>query len=303
MKQLTRKEFLKTAMMGGLYLTTAAPNGRYGNVRSESSVRVGAHPWIYAAKLPGYDITSRLGQIFSDMSYAGMEGVELMHHPLRSDEATRRIGELKEKYDLPVIGTSYGADMWDRPQHPKILEDAGTVITNLAKVGGRTLGTSVGNAGQKKTPEQLDAQADLLKKLIALCEDNGVVLNVHNHTYEVEDNMHDLRGTLKRIPDLPLGPDINWLIRGGIDPVDFINRYGDKIVFLHLRDQYENGRWTEYLGQGSTDFAAIAEALRMADFSGDAIIELAHERDFERSMPLRESLKKSRNFVRSTMKW
>lgn len=137
--------------------------------------------------------------------------------------------------------------------------------------------------------------------MISNCEDNGVVLNLHNHTYEVEDNLQDLKGTLERIPDLKLGPDLNWLIRGGVDPVEFINRYGDQILFLHIRDQYKNGLWTEYLGQGSTDFEAITEALKKKDFSGDAIIELAHEGDFEPTMTLRESLKKSREFVCKTM--
>ncbi|MDX1638364.1 MAG: TIM barrel protein [Balneolaceae bacterium] len=182
--------------------------------RSSEDVVVGAHPWVYAANLPNYDITPKLEQIFADMSYAGMEGVELMHHPLRSSEATQKIGELSEKHDLPVIGTSYGAPMWNRQKHSEILEDAETIITNLASVGGRTLGTSVGNTEGRKTPEQLDAQAELLQTLIAICEDNGVVLNLHNHTYEVEDDMHDLLGTLERLPGTPLGPDLNWLIRG-----------------------------------------------------------------------------------------
>lgn len=108
-----------------------------------------------------------------------------------------------------------------------------------------------------------------------------MVLNLHNHTYDVENNMHDLKGTLERIPDVKLGPDINWLIRGGVDPVEFIERFGDKIVFMHLRDQYENGHWTEYLGQGRTNFKVISEVLKKFNFSGDAIIELAHEQDLK----------------------
>ncbi|HXP63191.1 MAG TPA: hypothetical protein VN829_22000, partial [Dongiaceae bacterium] len=71
-------------------------------------------------------------------------------------------------------------------------------------MGGRTLGTSVGPIkwGQKlrKTPEQLDAQAEVLRKILALCQQHGAVLNLHNHTYEVENELHDLKGTLARIP-------------------------------------------------------------------------------------------------------
>lgn len=266
-----------------------------------NKVTVGAHPWVYAAPLPGYDITPVLDQIFADMQYAGMEGVELMHDPLRNAESTEHIGALSEKHKLPVIGTSYSADMWDRDQHNEIMEDAEVIITNLAKVGGRTLGTSVGNTEAPKTEQQLDDQAALLKKIMALCNDHGVVLNLHNHTYEVENNLHDLKGTLKRIPDVKLGPDLNWLVRGGVDPVGFLRQYGNKIVFMHLRDQYQDGRWTEYLGQGNLDFKAITKALKDINFSGDLVIELAHEGNFDPTQPIRESLKKSREFVRKTM--
>jgi sugar phosphate isomerase/epimerase len=130
-----------------------------------------------------------------------------------------------------------------------------------------------------------------------------VVPNLHNHTYEVENDLHDLRGTLERLPEIKLGPDLNWLVRGGVDPVVFLRQYGRQIVFLHLRDQHHDGRWSEALGEGDMDHAAIAAALREIQFEGDAVIELAHERDFTPTRPLRESLKISREFVRQTTGW
>jgi sugar phosphate isomerase/epimerase len=175
------------------------------------------------------------------------------------------------------------------------------VVTCLAKVGGRTLGTTVGKAPGLKTPEQFDAQVEVLKKMIALCKANGVVLNLHNHTFEVENKEHDLKGTLQRLPDVKLGPDLNWLLRGGVDPVDFIRRRGSQIVFLHLRDQTAAGKWTEAMGEGDMDYVAIGKALRAAGFSGDAAIELAHESGFKLTRPLRDSLKISREYVRKTM--
>lgn len=266
-----------------------------------AKVIVGAHPWVYAAKQPQYDITPLLPQIFADMEYADIEGIELMHNVLLRDEAVERIGELSRKHHLPVIGASYGAAIWDRQQHGAILKEAELFIPRLAKLGGCTLGTSVGQAPQRKTEAQLDAQAQSLRKLIALCQAHKVVLNLHNHTYEVADNLHDLKGTLARIPDVRLGPDLNWLVRGGVDPVAFIRQYGKQIVFLHLRDQQANGRWSEALGEGDMDYAAIAKALSSMSFGGHAIIELAHEADFQPTRPLRESLKLSRRFVRKVL--
>jgi sugar phosphate isomerase/epimerase len=262
---------------------------------------VGAHPWVYAAPRPNYDITPILDQIFADMSYAGMEGIELMHTTLRSEDAASRIASLSEKHSLPVIGSSFGGVMWDRQRHNEVLEDAEVVVTRLGKLGGKTLGVSVGGARRKKTPEELDAQADLLRKIIAICQVNGVVLNLHNHTYEVQDELHDLKGTLARIPDIKLGPDLDWLVQAGVDPVRFLTEFGDRIVFLHLRDQKSDKTWVEAMGEGDMDYAAVGRALRKIGFSGHAVIELAHPRGFKLTRPLRESLKKSREYVRKTL--
>jgi sugar phosphate isomerase/epimerase len=264
-------------------------------------VIVGAHPWVYAATRRPREISPILEQIFSDMSYAGYEGVELMPDALGDEASTAQVRELSDKYSLPVIGTSWGGAMWDRTKHEHILAEANALLPRLASVGGRTLGTSVGRTPEPKTDEQLDAQADVLKQLIALCEQHGVVLNLHNHTYEVENGEHDVGGTLARVPDVRLGPDLNWLLRGGVDPVDFIRRHADRIVFLHLRDEQADGRWPEAMGEGSMDYGAIGEALREIGFTGDAVVELAHEADFEPTRPLRESLKMSREYVRETL--
>jgi sugar phosphate isomerase/epimerase len=287
-----------TAVVAGAGCAAAA---RARSPESKDKVVVGAHPWVYAAKQPNYDITPILDQIFADMSYAGMEAIELMHTALLPDDSVERIAALSAKHHLPVLGTSFGGAMWDRTKHQETLQQAETVIGRLAKLGGRTLGTSVGSARGEKTPEQLDAQADLLRQIIALGKAHGVVLNLHNHTYEVENEMHDLKGTLARVPDVKLGPDLNWLIRGGVDPVRFINHFGDRIVFLHLRDQKADGTWSEAMGEGDTDHAAIARALDKINFSGDAVIELAHAGDLKLTRPLRDSLKISRRYVQETM--
>jgi sugar phosphate isomerase/epimerase len=302
--RVSRRTFLKSAFVataGTRLLAIPLCAGPRNATPSPSKVVVGGHVWVYAASQPGYDPTPVLDQVFADMSYAGLDGVELMHQALRHSDAVERISELMRKHSLPVIGSSYGANMWNREEHAAILEDAEQVVTRLAKLGGRTFGTSVGQAPQPKTPEQLDAQAELLRKIIALCKSHGVVLNLHNHTYEVENNEHDLKGTLARIPDVKLGPDLNWLVRAGVDPVDFIRRYGDRIIFLHLRDQKADGTWSEAMGEGDMDYVAIGKALHEIEFAGDAIIELAHERGFKLTRPLRDSLKMSREFVRRTL--
>ena len=302
----TRRQFLASLGSSAISLVLLNPKFVRGadakhNVSVDQKVVVGGHPWVYAATQPNYDIAPVLPTIFEDMSYAGLDGIELMHTALRPKDAVARIGELSRKHHLAVIGMSFGGAMWDRAQHQSVLDDAELSIPRLAKLGGRTVGTSVGATPKRKTDEQLDAQAELLRKLMALCQRHGVVLNLHNHTYEVADNLHDLKGTLSRIPEVKLGPDLNWLVRAGVDPVKFIRQFGRQIVFLHLRDQKKDGRWSEGMGEGNTDFVAIGQALREVGFAGDAVIELAHEGGFQPTRPLRETWKLSRTFVKQAL--
>jgi len=272
------------------------------NETGKKKIVVGAHVWVYASTQPGYDVSPILEQIFSDVAYAGFDGVEIMEHPLRSSAYTKQIKELTEKYRIKLIGSSYSGEMWDKAQQNQILEDVENIFTNMALVGGRTFGVSVGEpAGREKTEKEFDNQAELLRKLISMGEKNAIVLNLHNHTAEVKNNMFDLRGTLKRVPDIKLGPDLNWLLRAGINPVDFLRQFKKQIVFMHLRDQKKDGRWPESLGEGDVDFKEIENVMKEIKFEGDAIIELAHENGFVPTRPLKESLKMSREFMKKTM--
>ena len=230
-----------------------------------------------------------------------MSGVEVMEIILRHPDAETTFKELIDKYNVPLTGTSYYGDMWNKSKHQEILDDVTLIVGKLSRLGASTFGITVGDAGHVKTEDELDAQADLLKDIFKVCDANKIQPNLHNHTFEVNNGMHDLKGTLARIPDANLGPDLNWLIRGGVDPVWFIKTYGHQMVYMHIRDQYADGKWTEYLGQGVTDFAAIAQALKEVNFKGRAAIELAF--DAPPVNPVKDDWKMSREYVHKVFGW
>jgi sugar phosphate isomerase/epimerase len=269
----------------------------------KTKIPVGGHPWLYAKFRPNYDITAILEDIFSDFRYAGMDGIELIYTVIQKQETVERVAALSSKYKLPVIGMSYQADMWDRSKHNAILDEVNLLLPRLAKLGGHTMGTGVGTPNRKKTAAELDAQADVLRKLMALSRAHGVVLNLHNHTYEVKDGEYDLNGTLSRLPDAPLGPDLGWLSEAGIDPVDFLRRRGKTVVFAHLRDRKADGNWAEVMGEGVLDYAGVARALRAADFKGTLVIELTSSTGRMPERALRDCFKLSRDYVRRVMGW
>jgi sugar phosphate isomerase/epimerase len=300
----SRRNFLKRSgyLAGAAVAGSLLPTGLSGGIAAQSAVPLSGHLWVYASKFPpDWDCTPILDEVFRDFKYAGLQGVEMMEVHLRHADVVPRVKELIQKHGVPVTGTSYNGDMWDRAKHQEIREDVELVVERLHQLGGTTFGITVGDARRRKTEAELDAQADLLKAVLQVCAKNKVQANLHNHTFEVKDNLHDFRGTVQRVPELKLGPDINWLIRGGVDPVWFIHSYGKQMVYLHLRDQDASGQWTRAVGEGVTDFPAIAQALRKVNFQGRAAIELAFETP--PVTPVREDWRKSREYVRQVFGW
>jgi sugar phosphate isomerase/epimerase len=300
---ISRRKFLRTSLnvAGSGFAVGALPAFAYPS-RTSATVQVCGHLWVYASRYPPHwDSTPILEQVFSDFRYAGIEGVELMEVNLRHNDFVQRAKDLIGTYRVPVTGTSYNGDMWNRAEHNRLLEDVELVVERLHQVGGDMLGITVGDAGRKKTEQELDAQAEVLKSIMKVCEKNQVQPNIHNHTFEVVNNMHDLKGIISRIPEIKLGPDLNWLVRGGVDPVWFIRNYGKQMVYMHIRDQNAEGKWTEAVGDGAMDFPAIAKALKEIDYKGRAAIELAFEGPPVNEV--RESWKKSRDYVRKVFGW
>src|SRR5687768_7472451 len=159
-KKYSRRNFIKTsgALTGALAMNSFTGDLLTAN-NAVTKVPVYAHLWVYASRYPpNWDCTPILDEVFSDLKYAGLQGVELMEIILRNDGSVTRLKELIQKHSLPVIGTSYNANMWMKSKHSEILEDLELVLERLHAVGGTTLGITVGDARHKKTEEELDAQ-------------------------------------------------------------------------------------------------------------------------------------------------
>jgi sugar phosphate isomerase/epimerase len=293
----TRRRFIKNIAL--LPLAGAFTNVFAGETKR---TEVDAHLWVYASRFPpDWDCTPVLDEVFSDLKYAGFSGVELMEAVLKHEGSVERLKELMHKHRLPVRGTSYYGDMWDKNQSQHILDDIEVVIEKLHAVGGSMIGITTGDAKRMKTEDELDVQAAVLKKIMTVCSKNKVTPNLHNHTFEVAHEMHDFKGTIARVPEMKLGPDLNWLVRGGVDPVWFIKTYGHRMVYMHIRDQDKDGVWTEAVGQGVTDFSAIAKELKKINYRGNAAVELAYDKPAVN--PVRENWKISRDYVRKTFGW
>src|SRR6476620_4429911 len=100
----SRRKIIKTtaALSGELLLNGLLGEDAYGN-KNNSTVPVYAHLWVYASRYPpDWDCTPIMDTVFSELKYAGLQGVEVMEVHIRHDDAVNRFKELIQKYSLPV---------------------------------------------------------------------------------------------------------------------------------------------------------------------------------------------------------
>jgi sugar phosphate isomerase/epimerase len=84
-----------------------------------------------------------------------------------------------------------------------------------------------------------------------------------------------------------------------VDPLVILERYGDRLISLHLRDA-RGGKWVQALGDGDYDYAPIVKRLRTLGIDGWVQVELAYEAGMEWTRSTAENLQRSRDWVRAT---
>lgn len=98
----------------------------------------------------------------------------------------------------------------------------------------------------------------------------GLEFGWHNHDFEffpLTDGSVPLEHILNASPDLKWEADIAWIIRGGADPVEWIKRYENQILAVHVKDIAHNGQkadedgWDD-VGHGSVNWPALMQLLR-----------------------------------------
>jgi sugar phosphate isomerase/epimerase len=104
--------------------------------------------------------------------------------------------------------------------------------------------------------------------------DQGIAFGYHNHDWELapkDGAKTALELILEEASGSPLTwqVDIAWLVRGGADPKEWMQRFRDRIVSEHVKDIAPQGRnedqdgWTD-VGAGVLDWRDLWQAARTA---------------------------------------
>ena len=122
------------------------------------------------------------------------------------------------------------------------------------------------------------------------CRKAGLRFAWHNHDFEfatMAGGAIPQRVILDAAPDIGWEMDVAWIVRGGADPIAWIDEYASRIVAAHVKDiasagvaEDEDG-WAD-VGHGTMDWAGILKALRDKTPARVFVMEHDNPSDFAR---------------------
>jgi len=119
-----------------------------------------------------------------------------------------------------------------------------------------------------QTADQLNAAADVAAR-------HGIRVGYHNHDHEISSTIEGVTALEffagRLAPEVVLEVDTYWVAVGGVDPVAYLPKLGDRVVALHIKDGpgTHDNKDQVAVGQGSLPIeqiiAAAPNALRVIE--------------------------------------
>lgn len=123
---------------------------------------------------------------------------------------------------------------------------------------------------------QFGRLAPIFDRLSDMAEDHGMHLTLENVSYSIMPTPEiglTLRALLKR--PLYHTLDVKQAIRAGVDPLAFVEAFGEHIIAVHACDCDRRGEKPLYClpPRGGYDFKGLVDALKKKGFAGAVLLE------------------------------
>lgn len=242
-------------------------------------------------------------RVMDEIAAAGYRGTELGpwgFYPIEPAALRRDL----DRRGLTLASAFVPVDLTDPRLHDRALADAlkvaevlqalGTTEVILADPMRPSRAPVAGRAGpaDELSPEGWSALAAGLNRIGAALRERGMRAVFHHHGATYVETAAEIDRLLELTrPDLVgLCLDTGHAAYGGVDPVALLERWGDRVGYVHLKDvdplvlqkvrqerlDYEAGVRAGVfcpLGQGMVDFRRVFEFLRRNGYAGWLIVE------------------------------
>lgn len=140
-----------------------------------------------------------------------------------------------------------------------------------------------------KTKEQALEAAKEMNEWANICAKEGMTFGYHNHDFEflkVDGDKTVMDIILENTDDcFKMELDVYWAVYAGYDPIEFIEKYKNRMCMLHLKEIAADNKTNIEFGNGVIDWMKVVEAGRKA-----GVTHYILEQE-EYSVPVLESIK------------
>jgi inosose dehydratase len=219
-------------------------------------------------------------QAIEDIAAVGFHGIQLRSNSIAEFGSPAAVRDFLNQNQLKFVALSSGdlqsasgsakKSIAEHAAHAKFLRDAGglylQILDNRPK-------------GRMAISDDYKQLGKALTELGKRTADLGIPLGYHNHMGSLSEKPEELDQIMSasdaRYVKLEL--DIAHYFQGGGDPVKAIEKFGDRLLFLHIKDVERVSasvyRFVE-LGRGLVDVPAVFDSLNKVGFRGWAVVEL-----------------------------
>lgn len=233
-------------------------------------------------------------QAIEDIASLGYKGIQMRANVIRDFQAPE-LRDLLQQHRLTMVALSSG-DVHVEPAREA--QDLALHTSNakfLREVGGLYLQLiDQEPKSQAITAADYKQLGRLLTEIGKRTAEMGITVGYHNHMNSLSERPEGLDRVLDAVDPryVKLELDIAHYQAGGGEPAKAIEKYRDRLLFLHIKDLGEPSANLEdpkraenflELGRGKVDLPAVFGALRKIKFRGWTIVELDHEPDQSRT--------------------
>lgn len=234
-----------------------------------------ARPWLQT--LGRDELAHRLPEVMAHIAELGFGGFETNVNVLPLDEPQAFQEATATANGLNLVGAHTGGRWWD-PQSTATVASVVTLAKQLPALGCQRLVVSMAPPPVESANADLKHATRTIDQLGRACrEEAGVSVVFHNHAAELAGDALFIRALVDTCApgNVALGPDLGWVAHAGVNVVEFVQRFGSRIDYLHVRDVTQYGTEGSFIeiGRGVLDYAAILAALRAHRYRGWLVAE------------------------------
>ncbi len=221
-------------------------------------------------------------QAIDDIAALGYEGIQLRANVLaRFGDRPAELRALLAGRGLTFVALSSGSIRVDAPNEAAMIDAHLRNARFLRYAGGLYLQLTVDRpGGRAATDGDFATAARLLTEIGRRVSEIGVAVGLHPHMGSLAERPADVDRLMDAVDPrwVKLELDVAHYLQGGGDPAAAIRRYGDRLLFVHVKDVEPRTAAPGYrfveLGRGRLDVRGVFDALASVGFHGWAVVEL-----------------------------